>query len=568
MAEVRCFDCPGVSSPHDCATIKRCRADEQCYTRAYVNDAYAIMYDLGCQSNGFCSVVPKRSFSQDKELLDITYVQLALAKNAKNTSVLDTLSTFSHGEAMQLGFPKDNRELPYHVQKRQYEIPLCTKCCNKDHCNSDLCPSSLITKPPGLRCYDCGFTLVNDPVLCYNVRICGVGESCHVAQKNSLTGIKYQVNCDSSARCADTGSSTPYGKRDIVDSEIENDDTKISKRAATRCYTCCDSDFCNIDYCSRYRPLPGNTSSVTMATPTATTTTSVGTTTGPRCTWICQGGVSLLFVQFPSDVERELNTAPVRYICQVDGLPAPVYRWVRAPGTDVTSKATLSADGKTSTLTFDPVTPADEGEYTCFASNGFETIDRTGKLTVWAPLAKTGADLSQKTEVEEGKDVNLNCQHTGYPDPNYRWEVTLNNGVNLTSNLSVYTLTNISRYDSGTYECYIDNAKENKTLTTRVDVQYAPEFTTQLPVSINVTEGQNFTFQCPAEGNPPPEWSFMYFDENSFPHILSNVFTTANSDALFISKMLDTYSGTYTCYIRNSVGTKSQTLTVKVVPIP
>ncbi|KAK3764275.1 hypothetical protein RRG08_033357 [Elysia crispata] len=72
-AEVRCFDCSGMSSPYDCTILQRCRTDEQCYIRAYVNDAYSIMYDMGCQSNSFCSVVPKRSFSQDKELLDLTY---------------------------------------------------------------------------------------------------------------------------------------------------------------------------------------------------------------------------------------------------------------------------------------------------------------------------------------------------------------------------------------------------------------------------------------------------------------------------------------------------------------
>ena len=277
--------------------------------------------------------------------------------------------------------------------------------------------------------------------------------------------------------------------------------------------------------------------------------------------------VSLLFVQFPEDVDRELNTAPVRWICQVDGLPAPTYRWKVLPADkDITSMASLSADGKTSTLIFDPVTVVDEGEYVCEASNQYESLKRSGKLSVWAPLQDTDPELKAVTEVEEGTNVTLNCEHTGYPTPQYTWEISLLSGMNLTSDLTQYVLANASRDDSGTYECFVANSKENRTLKTTVDVQYAPVFTSQLPASINVTEGTNFTFQCPAEGNPPPIWTFMYFDEDNFPHILSNVFTTKNSDALIIPKMLDSYSGSYTCYIKNSVGTRSQTVTVKVVP--
>ncbi|GFR58090.1 peroxidasin [Elysia marginata] len=618
-AEVRCFDCPGVSSPYDCSKIRRCRADEQCYIRAYVNDAYAIRYDMGCQSNGFCSVVPKRSFAQDKEILDLTYAQLALAKEYNNASMADILSGVFNVDSTG-DDAEDSGETSHLIQKRQYEIPLCTKCCDKDHCNSELCPSSLITKPVGVRCYDCGLAFVTDPVLCLNVRYCGAGESCHVASQNSLFGIKYQVNCDSSNRCADQGSNTPYGKRDISERDILDPETdiiekiskrdmidpeidytekiskrdmidpetdyiekiskrdmidpetdeieKISKRdavqtvsraGAVRCYTCCDTDFCNIDYCSKYRPLPGNmsTSAVTLAS--VTTATTMATTSAPR--------LSLLFVQYPEDVERELNSAPVQWVCQVDGLPAPVYRWKRLPAdVDITSKASLSTDGKTSTLTFDPVTTADEGSYLCEASNQYETLNRTGKLTVWAPLVGTDPKLQPTTIVEEGTEVKLNCKHTGYPNPQYSWDINLDNGMKNTSTLTQYVIANITRDDSGTYECFVTNSRENKTLTTKVDVQYAPEFTAQLPVSMNVTEGSNFTFQCPAEGNPPPEWAFMYVDESNFPHILSNVFTTANSDALIIPKMLDTYSGSFTCFIKNSLGTKSQTVLVKVVP--
>ena len=210
---------------------------------------------------------------------------------------------------------EDAGELSHPIQKRQYEIPLCTKCCDQDHCNSELCPSSLITKPTGLRCYDCGLTFVTAPALCRNVRYCGSDERCHVASQTSPFGIKYQVNCDSSSRC--TGSSTPYGKREVV--EIENSSIKeitdpkkeeiekifkretvtdpatggaqrVSRAGATRCYTCCDNDFCNIDYFFKYRPLPGNTSISTVTTASTTAATITVTTPDPRCTWICPGG--------------------------------------------------------------------------------------------------------------------------------------------------------------------------------------------------------------------------------------------------------------------------------------
>jgi len=533
LTDRRCYDCQGISDPHTCTTTTTCAGDEQCFSRAYVSLDLSILYDLSCQRKDFCDILEKRKRRGG-------YKDVATWANVLKTNVV-----------MSSVRPK-----------RQFEIPLCTSCCDSDDCNVDMCANSLNNKPDGLKCFDCGDVPQDDPSDCKTVRICGVDQQCSVQETLRK---QFKVGCRSSQYCKSTGSNVVFGKRDVTNS---SEGHSLQKRKEF-CYTCCNDDLCNADFCSHKRAPPYLGSGTSLPPATLTTVTrppTVSTTPKP-----------LTMVQSPKNESWEADgVSRHEMYCQAIGNPTPNYKWtfVNSNGTSVDVTSKVSQPGSTSILTLNPVKLEDEGEYTCTVDNGKEKKVLTALLTVFTVPTRVSPRMTDHT-VTKGDNLTLTCDYDSYPPPSVTWDFTNTTAgvaavdiTNTSSNAGkTLVLTDIQKEDEGEYTCTVDNGYAVKEDTSEVKVQVPPEFiNSNYSTEVNVTIGQPWTFSCAATGSPKPTYAFLFVDEFGDPGLLPDV-TFDQSQGAISAKKVDSYwKGTFTCYARNAAGRES--VTIKINPVP
>ena len=216
-------------------------------------------------------------------------------------------------------FPKALTKSTYQSLTASFRNQRCYTCCNQSLCNINYCskvrplPSTtskplvvrnttsialtttsqaktsvgINTAPSGTRleCYDCGDTELEDPSDCNITTMCDVGSLCWVGPTLSD---KWTVKCRSKDVCNLLGSNVPFGKRSTWENnstfrKIKTFEARI-KRNGQQCYTCCHTNRCNIDYCSKKRPLPVSTSLVVVKSPPRHVTAVENTTE----TLVCQ----------------------------------------------------------------------------------------------------------------------------------------------------------------------------------------------------------------------------------------------------------------------------------------
>jgi len=525
LTDVRCYNCQGISDPHSCTTTTNCPGDNKCFSRAYVSLDLSILYDLSCQDKGFCDILDKRR-----------------RRAGRRTAGLDWEN---------------------YRPKRQFEIPLCTSCCDTEDCNVDQCANSLNNKPDGLKCFDCGDTPQKDPSDCTTVRNCGPDQQCSVEE---TIRNQYKVGCKSEVYCKSIGSNVVFGKRDVTTYNY-TDDLSLQKRKEF-CYTCCSDDLCNADFCSVKRAPPYTGTGTSVPPPTLSTSqrpTTASTTPAP-----------LTIVQFPKNESWEDNgVSRHEMLCQASGTPQPGYSWsfVDSNGTTVDVSSKVTQPGITSILTLDPVKIDDAGQYTCTVDNGKEKKVLTGTLTVYTVPTRTSPLLRDQT-LTQGDNLTLTCDYDSYPAASYTWDFTNitaqqagGAAQDVTSQASnggtTLTLTNVQPEDEGEYTCTVDNGYAVKEQTAEVKVQTPPEFiNTNVSKVMNLTIGQSFTFSCAATGSPQPVYSFLFIDEYGDPGLLPDV-VFDKDHGTFTAKKVDQYwNGKLSCTARNAVGSKTVTIDV------
>ncbi|KAM6913611.1 vascular cell adhesion protein 1 isoform 2-T2 [Lycodopsis pacificus] len=94
-------------------------------------------------------------------------------------------------------------------------------------------------------------------------------------------------------------------------------------------------------------------------------------------------------------------------------------------------------------------------------------------------------------------------------------------------------------------------------------VHYAPVFNGSYSKEVNVIMGDNVTFDCSADGHPPPEIKWTYDSEANV-----TVATRGGQKSITVTGATSTNAGAYVCNADNTVGVATRTVTLVVKDRP
>ncbi|EDL24263.1 mCG126985, isoform CRA_e, partial [Mus musculus] len=214
-------------------------------------------------------------------------------------------------------------------------------------------------------------------------------------------------------------------------------------------------------------------------------------------------------------------------------------------------------------LLFQMITMKDMGVYTLdMTDENYRRTQATVRFHVHPILLKPNITSNNSNPVEGDDSVSLTCD--SYTDPdniNYLWSrngESLSEGdrLKLSEGNRTLTLLNVTRNDTGPYVCETRNpVSVNRSDPFSLNIIYGPDTPIISPSDIYLHPGSNLNLSCHAASNPPAQYFWLI---NEKPH--------ASSQELFIPNITTNNSGTYTCFVNNSVTGLSRT-TVKNITV-
>ncbi|XP_069087898.1 intercellular adhesion molecule 5 isoform X7 [Pleurodeles waltl] len=184
---------------------------------------------------------------------------------------------------------------------------------------------------------------------------------------------------------------------------------------------------------------------------------------------------------------------------------------------------------------------------TCEATLGFLNIFKTASFVLNVSYApKFNSSLCSKTHtwVEGAQAIIPSCEAVGNPPPHV--QCTNNAGVNVRWNGS-----EITRNQSGIYQCLATNKHGHDAINIAVTVEYGPAFSEfTCPSTLMWVEGTAATFSCEADGRPTPR---VECTKDGGPNAIRHWPTVTRHDA-----------GTYRCNTSNRHGVALKNVAVRV----
>ncbi|XP_036944946.1 intercellular adhesion molecule 5 isoform X2 [Acanthopagrus latus] len=233
----------------------------------------------------------------------------------------------------------------------------------------------------------------------------------------------------------------------------------------------------------------------------------------------------------PSVLEDEfrLDMLP----CHADGNPPPTVQWYYQ-NTEIGADKLLRRQ--------------DSGKYTAVFKNDFGRNQSSIDITIEYGPSFTCNDYY---EVREDGSSQTTCEPEGLPRPNIIW---------LKDGEVIPTPQRWTRHDSGNYSLRATNKHGTATHALYLDVLYAPVLQEGNDTP-DVVLGENVTFPCSAEGNPPPEiqWNYKYM-----PNTKLTETTGRRQRNITITGATSTNTGVYICTATNEFGTMTRAVTLVV----
>ncbi|KAM5147900.1 hemicentin-1 [Mantella aurantiaca] len=271
--------------------------------------------------------------------------------------------------------------------------------------------------------------------------------------------------------------------------------------------------------------------------------------------------------------QERLSSQQVAFPCPAKGNPKPVIKWLRnnkeltgtEPGISITEDGTL--------LIISSLTPYDNGEYKCVASNQAGLTERKYHLKVHDPPAIKGKEKLTNVSVLLSHDTSLFCDATGSPPPLITWyngttQVVESDDIKILEKGRILKILKTSLSHSGSFICTASNIAGSAEKHFLLDVLEPPAIAGSGTIDYNsVIVGREVKLKCEVKGNPYP--AIQWFKDNRL--VVggdTNINILQNGQILYIKNSRLTDSGQYKCIATNSAGmqTKESKLTVNAPP--
>ncbi|XP_075062943.1 intercellular adhesion molecule 5-like isoform X2 [Mixophyes fleayi] len=230
------------------------------------------------------------------------------------------------------------------------------------------------------------------------------------------------------------------------------------------------------------------------------------------------------------------------FLCKASGYPPPT--------------VTCSKEGKEyAALQKFTTSKAMAGKYNCAAEN-FDMISKTVAVSVEYKPEKLKINVNPSLH-NEGDNVTISCEADGNPTPTYSWSMP-SSSIELSHDNRSIEIWNMKKSHLGKYICTAQNQHGTATLEEKIALKVKPIISKIIvKPSAQLTEGDNVTLTCEANGFPPPTYSWQKPTPNA---VFSKDKKTIN-----IQKAQKTHGGNYICTAQNEHGsdTMTQTITVK-----
>ncbi|KAG8436526.1 hypothetical protein GDO86_007581 [Hymenochirus boettgeri] len=284
---------------------------------------------------------------------------------------------------------------------------------------------------------------------------------------------------------------------------------------------------------------------------------------------------SLYGVESPYDNQNQerVSRQQISFPCPVKGNPKPIIKWYRN-GRELTgSEPGISIAQDRTILIIDSLTPYDNGEYTCMASNEVGQTEKKYSLKVHDPPVVKDKDKMTNISVLLHQITTLLCEASGSPPVIITWykhraQVVETAGVQILEKGRILKILNSSVNDSGQYVCKASNIAGSSEKKYFVHVLDPPVISgAGTIIATSVVAGKEVNLECKVTGIPLP--SIQWFKEN---RLLStedpNVHATENGQILHIKKSRLSDNGLYKCIATNAAGSqiKESKLSVYIAP--
>lgn len=270
---------------------------------------------------------------------------------------------------------------------------------------------------------------------------------------------------------------------------------------------------------------------------------------------------------------------PLKLQCDISGLPSPEVIWYKddEPAEDIRFMKIDNTSGLC-TLKIKSVKAEHAGTYRCVATNPAGSAETATIVTVRKEIAPPEIkERLRNKDVREGENVTLQLRVTG--DPELHWTKDgkiLTNGkkYNISSTPSTndnYTLeiNNCELQDSGRYKCVAKNMRGQVFCSCTLSVlerQYAPEFSSPVEASTDVSVQENDELRLEASVIGKPEPRVKWFKNNfAVMQISGNRLQQKDGKyTLVVAKAKQSDNGTFKCVASNIVGSANKVFQVNV----
>ncbi|XP_075794776.1 neural cell adhesion molecule L1-like protein isoform X3 [Pelodiscus sinensis] len=239
--------------------------------------------------------------------------------------------------------------------------------------------------------------------------------------------------------------------------------------------------------------------------------------------------------------------------CIAEGLPTPHLNWIKVGRDLPKDRAMTESFGKI--LKIEQVSAADEGTYECTASNSVGRAKHEFHVHVEEPPRWIKRPTSGVYNNESS--VLLLCEAAGKPEPTIKWK---RNGMPIDKrtfkgrvSAGEISITNLQVQDSAVYQCEATNKHGTILATANVNVlNIAPLVLTSDSEDYATVVGYSAFLHCQVFSSPPADISW-FRDDSTMP-LEGPQYEKYKNGTLEIRETKKEDSGSYTCWVTNSVG--------------